>query len=446
MILNRVFLALLWLSLCIGGAAAQFADQRQFAGTSGGALNAQTITIPNVGAVLPQGVPFRFKPGFVNTTAATLTISGGSGAIALCKNSPAGPVALIGGELQLTSIVTVEYNGTCLLITSVTDATSSSLVTAPQGYLTPCPAASPPTGCTAGQPVPTGDVTIGVGHTVTGLVYSPVVGGNRVPIYNGSSMVMFTFPELTLTLASTHAANALYDVYVFSNAGTPTLVTGPAWVTSTAGAGDRGSGAGTTQIANVNGVWTNAVVMTGINGATTYSSIPANQATLLGTILVSGSNGVLTFTRTYGQSRVWPLANLYNKLPLLLKVGDATPNWSYNTASFRNSNGSAANSATILNVLTQEPLDVVFSQNMTTVNTAVIAAVRVAYNGSAAGFITQATTAGGGTNAWTLQGLYSTLPTLGINTIQMQEEGNAAGTNTWFGTETNNLMTAKWRG
>lgn len=362
-LLARILLALALLAPALP-ASAQFTDQRNYAGASAGTSSAYTITIPNVGATVPQGIPFRWVPHIANPSTATLAIAGGSGAIALCKPSAAGPVALSGGELQTSQPVETLYNGTCHMISTSVDSTVSSLVVPPQGYLTPCPAASPPTGCTAGQSVPTGDVTIGVGQTVTGIVYTTGPQGNQLPIWNGTKYVVYQFSELTLTLASSHLANTLYDVCVFSNAGTPTIVTGPAWTTSTIGSGARGTGAGTAQLAKTNGLWTNAVVISGINGATTYSNIPANQCTVIATMMISGSNGVLTFNVTVGQSRRWPVSNFYNRLLTVVQVQDPTASWAMASASIRASRGDTTNNAIIVSGLPLDTIDIEFFQSM----------------------------------------------------------------------------------
>src|SRR2546430_11194181 len=85
-----------------------------------------------------------------------------------------------------------------------------------------------------------------------------------------------------VTLNPTHPASNIYDVFVFKGAGIPTIGTGPAWNTATAGSGARGTGAGTTELTRaVGGLWTNAFAMTARNGATTYA-VNVNQGTYVG--------------------------------------------------------------------------------------------------------------------------------------------------------------------
>src|ERR1039458_6417133 len=101
------------LALTPFAAQAQFTDQDTWGGTSGGSANSQTITINNWPTTPRPGVKITFVPAVTNTSATQLTISssaGSSGAHNLYKTSPAGPVALVGGELQPNQPVEVTYN------------------------------------------------------------------------------------------------------------------------------------------------------------------------------------------------------------------------------------------------------------------------------------------------------------------------------------------------
>lgn len=99
------------LALLAGAPArAQFVDQKTWGGVSGGSANAQTVTVPNWTRNL-AGVPLRFLPGFANTGATQLNVSG-LGLVNLLKRSPAGLVALSGAELSTTQVAEVIYDGT----------------------------------------------------------------------------------------------------------------------------------------------------------------------------------------------------------------------------------------------------------------------------------------------------------------------------------------------
>jgi hypothetical protein len=137
----------------------------------------------------------------------------------------------------------------------------------PQGYLTL-------TNLAGGGPITSSDVT-----AATSVYYSPYVG-ELCPVYNGTAFANQVFSEQTLTLVSAHTASTIFDVFGFVNSGAFTIGTGPAWATSTAGSGARGTGAGTTQLQRLNGLLTNANSMTARNGVNTYT-VAANQGTYL---------------------------------------------------------------------------------------------------------------------------------------------------------------------
>lgn len=422
----RALHALLLLALLCSGASAQFVDQRNYGGTSGGSANAQTITIANMPSTVPAGVPYRFLPGFANTSAATLTISGGSSATALCKPSPAGPVALTGGELQTTQVAEIVSNGTCYVITSSVDSTVSSLVSPPQGRLT----------LTSGVPVLSADVV-----AATTAYYTPYVG-NQAPIYNGSKMVMFTFSELTLTIPSSRLANLLYDVFVFSNSGAATVCTGPAWSNSVAGSGSRGTGAGTTQISVVAGFLVNTVSISCVNGGTTYT-IAASQGTYVGTFYMDGTNGQVSALFGFGQSRKIGVWNYYNRVPAMLRVGDATASWSYNTAAYRASNNSSANKGTVLQGVAEDFVDVRY-------NSGALGNFSFTFAGIGVNSTTVSCQQGLGwsVNGSTKANLTATCiqaPALGLTDFTALEKGDGAASTTWFGTEVNMQLVPRWR-
>src|SRR5882757_7873473 len=122
---------------------------------------------------------------------------------------------------------------------------------------------------TSGKPVMTSDVT-----AATNVYYAPYVG-DIIPLYNGTSYGNSTFTGLTAALNSTsQAANNLYDLFAFLNNSVLTIGFGPSWSSGTGGSNTaRGSGAGSTEITQVAGLWLNVNTMTLNNGATTYSSI-----------------------------------------------------------------------------------------------------------------------------------------------------------------------------
>lgn len=327
-------------------------------------------------------------------------------------------------------ICTTTGSSSTAVWTAINSSTAANVVPQPQGRLT----------LVSGSPGLTGSAT-----SATAVYYAPYVG-NIVPIYNGSTFVARTFAELTLTLNSNHSASTIYDVFAFNNSGVVTLATGPAWSNSSTTTGARGSGAGTTQLQLINGLWVNAVSMTGRNGATTYS-ISANQATYLGSIFVDGSAGQVTCHGVYGQNRKWGVWNAYNRLPLTLLVSDDTASWTYASATARALNNSSSNKATVFVGLRDEFVVVRSSlRGSLPPGAAAFSLIGWSSTSSSTGL---RTSAGNSDAANSISASafaeWSQIPALGITDVYMLEATNAADTVTFSGTPDNCLMTMAWR-
>ena len=328
--------------------------------------------------------------------------------------------------------------------TAVNASTAASIVPPPQGYLT----------LTSGTPVIANDV---IGATT--VYYTPLIG-NLVPVYNGTSFNPTVFSELSLSL-STLGASIIYDVFVFNNAGALTLATGPAWATSTAGSGARGTGAGTTQLTRLNGIWVNNVLMTGKNGSNTYT-IPASQGTYLGSIIVDTTPGQVTCHRSFGQSRKWGVWNAYNRQQIVMQAGDPNSSWIHvSTASAGPSNGNSANSITVFAGLPEETFNIVFTQNSTGAATGAASSVNAVWQGgigwnstsSYAGQVAnfQARVDGTSvdiTSSQTSAANYVASPSIGTNVATSLEAvlTLTTATVTYFGGLSHMLMTASYRG
>lgn len=211
-------------------------------------------------------------------------------------NSDGSINATLSGGSGVTSIT--PGNG---IITSATPITStaniSTAVTQPQGRLT----------LVTATPVMTSD------QTGKGTVFYDSFIGNYVPVYNGTATipVIIASDEISLVLNATdNTSTNLYDIFAFSNSGTLTLGTGPAWTSATARSA---------AIALKNGVWTNnASITLRANGAS-LGSITANQATYLGTIYCTGNGttGVAfkPAAASGGSNPIVGLYNAYNRVP-----------------------------------------------------------------------------------------------------------------------------------
>lgn len=188
----------------------------------------------------------------------------------------------------------------------------------------------------ASAPVTTSNVT------GASTVYYTGVAGSIVPVWNGSALVpiSITGNQLTLTLNNpNHAANTNYDVFFFLDGSTPRIGTGPPWSTPTS----RGTGAGTTQLQLLAGIYANAVSITARNGATTYA-VSGGLATYVGTIRTSSTAG-----QTEDSSSNRFVFNAYHQMRRFLQVNDNTNSWSYTSQTvWRQANASTANQFGVL--------------------------------------------------------------------------------------------------
>jgi hypothetical protein len=366
------------------------------------------------------------------------------------SGSPNGSVAGTAGSASILPDFYWDYTNSILYVCTTTGTSSTAVWTAinassataavpsPQGRLTP----------TSGSPVITGDAS-----AVTTVYYEPFVG-NLVPIYNGTSMVPTEFAALSLLLVSQHAASTLYDVFVFSNSGVVTVATGPAWTSSTAGSCSRGTGGSTTQLARVEGLWVNAVSMSARNGTTTYT-IGANLGTYVGSIFIDGSAGTVSCHVSYGQSRKWGVWNAYNRVPVLMKMGDSTASWGTAPTTWRQSRADANNFIHLFAGLAEEPYDLHFTQNVRMAVSAnnSTSEIGIGYNSTTAlsgkkgsGYFESQVAATVLVSGGTLVATHMAPPAIGINKINSIEQAPSGTTNNSFiGTSDSMIMTAKWR-
>jgi len=385
--------------------------------------------------------------------------------------NPNGVVAGTAGSGAVLSSEIWDRTNNILYVCTTTGSTSTAVWTAvnpgsaqalsvvePQGYLGP----------DGSNPIPAAGYGSGETNAVaTSIFYTPYIGA-LIPIYNGTNFANTVFAQLTLTLNSTpHVADSLYDVFVFLNSGVVTIATGPAWTTSTPGSGARGSGAGTTQINRFSGINVNTNLITLKNGASTFSNIPAQQATYVGTIWIDHTAAQITFNRNFGQNRKWGCWNMYNRVPLYLKAGDGTASWTYGTNTLRSSNnvptsfvannyntgsGTSVNGLAVLAGLAEDNYLFEFTQKSSSQGAgaptnAARQAIGINSTTTASGKVGSSdpvNVTGGAAGAMDALGRFFTGPLLGVTAVQSLEA--SVTTTTFYGTEANMLLSALWRG
>ncbi len=196
----------------------------------------------------------------------------------------------------------------------------------------------------------------------TSVFYTPY-NGYYVPIYDGSMWTNTSFAELTLALDSNaghtgyQQSGKLFDLFVINNSGTVTLVSGPAWSSSTA----RGSGAGTTELVRVNGLLLNAnQITTKFDATASTITLSAQRGTYVGTTLASADGqtqwiyGALAAGGTAAGFNLW---NCYNRVSVSTFVQDSTNSWTYNSLTWRAPNGSATMRAAFIQGLAEDAFE-----------------------------------------------------------------------------------------
>lgn len=179
------------------------------------------------------------------------------------------------------------------------------------------------------------------------IYYTPYVG-ILVPVYNGTNLVSTAFSELSQ--ASTDAtkspaavaADKVYDLFVWSDAGTMRCTRGPAWTNDTT----RGY-----TLTRTNGILLNTSAIT--NGPA------ALRGTYVGTVFSNGSSlfdfqfGAAAANGTPGIFGLW---NAYNRVNVASGTSDTTTNWTYNSTTLRAANGSNGNRCTFVDGLSDETI------------------------------------------------------------------------------------------
>lgn len=168
----------------------------------------------------------------------------------------------------------------------------------------------------------------------TTLYYTPYVG-DQIPIYDGSSMTMTTFAELSIATSDTTynpaaiGASKVNDWFVWSDSGTLRLSHGPDWTSDTA----RSAG---TALTMVKGIY--------LNNASITNGPAASRGTYVGTTRSNSSSqldwiiGAAASGGTAGVLGVW---NAYNRVHIGSMAQD-TASATYTSNTIRQYNGATA--------------------------------------------------------------------------------------------------------
>lgn len=251
---------------------------------------------------------------------------------------------------------------------------------------------------TTGVPVTTADVT------AAETLYCAPYKGNRIALYDGSSVWNIrTSAEMSIDVPD---ATNCYDVFCYDNAGTPTLEL-TAWTNETTRA---------TALTTQNGV----LVKT---GATTRRYLGTFYSTTAGNGQIEDS---LAKRNLY---------NYYNRVLRPMKAAtDATGNWTYTTATWRQANANTANQLEYVQGVSEDEVhaevNVQTSQSGTADHGPGIGVDSTSADSS--NFRSYAlVTVGANIPA---RAVYRGFPGVGRHTLVWLERSVASGTTTWYNT------------
>jgi hypothetical protein len=216
-------------------------------------------------------------------------------------------------------------------------------------------------------PVMTSDV---VGAST--VYYTPYVGNNIIGDAGGTPGNI-SFFQTTLGLSSSLTTGNIYDIFGFYYQNVFYLCTGPAWASATS----RGTGAGTTEITQIQGIWfnTNAVssCLNTVPG-TCPCNLVARNSTYLGSVYMTG-NGQTSMQfkptpATGGTSNVLGLYNAYNRVRISSRnIDSAHPSWTDSNPNWElldtaNSTSTHQNTISFLDGLQQSSVEAQAAINM----------------------------------------------------------------------------------
>lgn len=255
-----------------------------------------------------------------------------------------------------------------------------------------------------GVPVPTADVL-----AATSVFFTPFKG-NRIATFNGTSWSISVFTEKTVAVPATTVTP--FDVFIVD--GTLALET-VNWTSDTVRA---------TALVLQDGI----LVKTG-----------ALTRRYLGTCRTTAVSGQCEDSSA--KRYVW---NYYNRMPRPLKSVDATAQWNYTTATFRQANGNAANQVEVVIGVSE---DVVIcnltTQSSTSGGASLVNMVAGIGIDSSTANSAQINSGAGPTPSASLNNVqfanvakYNGFPGIGKHDLRWLEWSTATGTTTWFGTGT----------
>lgn len=255
----------------------------------------------------------------------------------------------------------------------------------------------------------TGRVTLATGVPVTTTnvtaattIYFTPYKGNKIALYDGAAVWnVRTLTELSIAVPA--SANQMFDVFVYDNAGTPTLEL-TAWTNDTTRA---------TAIVLQDGVYVK-------NGATTRRYVGSFRTTA-----VAGQTED-SLTKRY----VW---NYYNRVARQMKAVDATGTWVYSTAAYRQARANTANQLDMVIGVSEEMVNAQVTGKVSTTTSAVSCAVGIGLDSTTVNSSINTFSSTDTTNSPSEHATWTGYPGVGRHFLAWLEFASGTPTQTWYG-------------
>ena len=238
----------------------------------------------------------------------------------------------------------------------------------------------------------------------TSIYYTPYLG-NQIGLYDGTSWTLVTFTETALALGI-DTASTVYDLFVWSNSGTLALER-LAWASATA----------------------RATALTTQDGILVKSGDPTRR--YRGTYRTTAAPG--TTADSPRQRLIW---NNENRVARPMRVLEATDSWTYQTATYRQANGSTTNQVELVQGIAEcavsLSLTVIVSNTAANVST-IVAIGEDATTGPATGSVGFLMDSQVAPLRYQVSARLDKSPAIGYHFYPWLEYSSAVGTTTWLG-------------